>query len=213
MGYDTKLQVSQTGGSISWTLTDYVQNAGLGVAIPEIVHWSSDGRHAYFTNRTIPDGCGDFVNGTDLFRADLETGEVVELMPPLARSLSLSPDESTVAYLPWGPMPDLVLRSVATGSQRTLVWDTPFDVAGDIVWSPDGQNLALTLSSTSCPFPDRTHTIVLVDVQTLTPSVLLENDRRQYVTAAWSETGDLILQDLDGVRWALDVTTGEIMRE
>ncbi|NCF67469.1 MAG: hypothetical protein GWP61_16010, partial [Chloroflexi bacterium] len=119
-GYDTKLQVSSADGSLTWTLADYMQNAGLGATIPEILRWSSDGQHAFFTNRAMVDGCGDFVNGSDLFQGNLETGEVVELMPPLARSLSLSPDDSTVAYFPWGPMPDLILRNLATGEERAL---------------------------------------------------------------------------------------------
>ena len=210
MGYDTILQVSQADGPVTWTLADYLQNPGLGATIPEIVRWSSDGQYAYFSNRSMTDGCGDFVNGSDLFKADLETGEVIELMPPLARSLSLSPDESIVAYLPWGSMPDLVLRNVVTGSQRTLVWDIVFDVAGYMVWSPDGQSVAMTLSSSSCPFPGSVHSIAVVDVETLTPTIVLQNDESGFVTAAWSETGDLVLQDLDGERWALDVTTSTL---
>lgn len=208
-GYDTRLQVSRADGSVTWTLVDYEQDAGLGYAIPVIHRWSADGEHVYFTNSVVPDGCGLFVNGSDLHRADLSTGEATELMPALARALSLSPDETTVAYFPWGPMPDLVLRDLAEGTERKLAWEIPFNDAGNIVWSPDGSALALILSADSCR-PNWNYTTVKVDVPTLEPTVLLENDDRLLSIVSWPEPNRLLLRDWDDRSWSLDTDTGEV---
>jgi hypothetical protein len=109
-------------------------------------------------------------------------------------------------------MPDLILRNLATGEERALHWETEFDVAGNIVWSPDGQSLALTLSSSSCSIPDRTHTIVVVDVETLMPTVLVEDNDQLFVTTAWLDSGRLVLQGLDENRWTLDTRTGALAK-
>jgi Tol biopolymer transport system component len=208
-GYDTELLVSRADGSAAWTLVDTVQNAGLGYTVPEIVRWTPDGQQVYFTNRAVPDGCGLFVNGSDLFRADLSTGEVVELMPSLARALSLSPDETSVAYFPWGPEPDLVLRDLGNGSEIYLSWEISFNNPGNIVWSPDGQDLLLTLSADTC-LPGWAHTIVRVNTTSMTPTVLIENDQRQFTIIEWTEPERALLQDKDGRSWWLDTTTGEV---
>ncbi len=209
-GYDTRLVVSQRDGSRSWSLAEYRQNAGLGLAVPEIVLWSADGQRAYFTNRTVPDGCGALVNGSDLYRADLETGQVTEVMPALARALALSPDESQVAYFPWGPAPDLVVRDLASGTERRLKLEPAFEAAGGIVWSPDDRQLALTLLGSACLLPGYPNTIVLVDVPSLTPTILLEDDVQGFVTSDWPEEGRILLQDVQGNNWSLDPASGEI---
>lgn len=216
-GYRTTLQVSRVDGSASWMLVDTMQGAGLGYTVPEIYHWSPSGDYLYFTNRAVPDGCAFFVNGSDLYRADLHSGEVVEVMPGLARSLALSPDETMVAYFPWGPGPDLILRDLATGNERHVTWEIPFDNPGNIVWAPDGRSLALTLSTNSCIPPDWSHTIVKVDgiepdsCECLPETkILVTEDLRLPMILEWTDPGALLLEDKEGARWWLDVTTGEL---
>jgi hypothetical protein len=209
VGYDTEFRVSRADGAAAWLLMDRVQGAGMGYDVPEVIRWSADGQTLTFTDRPVPDGCGLFVNGSNLFQADLATGQVAELMPTLARSLALSADAGRVAYLPWGPAPDLVLRDLATGAERQVTLDIPLADAGNLVWSPDGQSLALVQAVDPCS-NTTTHSIFRVNLETGAVETLLEADERQFTIVEWPEMNALRLQDKDGGWWRLDPDTGTL---
>lgn len=209
VGYDTKFRVSRADGAVAWLLMDRVQDAGMGYDVPEVIRWSADGQTLTFTNRPVPDGCGLFVNGSNLFQADLATGQVVELMPALARSLGLSADAGRVAYLPWGPAPNLVLRDLATGAERQIALNIPLADAGNLIWSPDGQSLVLVQAVDPCS-NTTTYTVVRVDLETGAAETLLEGDERQFTIVEWPEMNTLRLQDEDGSWWRLDPDTGAL---
>ena len=78
---------------------------GLGYTVPRPFHWSNDGRYLFVTNDPAPDGCALFVNGSDLQRVDLSNGEVTQIVEPVGLWLSLSPDETKLAYLSWEGRP------------------------------------------------------------------------------------------------------------
>ena len=87
--YYTQLKVKKTDGTVEWTVVDEWSRSGLGYTTPQPFHWSRDGRYLYFTNEPVPDGCGLFVNGSDLHRIDLSDGSVTELVPSSGLWLSL----------------------------------------------------------------------------------------------------------------------------
>jgi sugar lactone lactonase YvrE len=100
----TTLAVRQVGGDRHWQVIDRTGQCGLGYATPAIVRCSLDTGSLYFGNAPVPDGCAPFVTTEDLYRLDLETDSVTELLEP-TRSLviALSPDERTISFIEWRP--------------------------------------------------------------------------------------------------------------
>lgn len=91
--YYTELRVRNTNDNIEWTPVTEWNDFGLGYTTPRIVHWSEDERYLYFTNAPHPDGCGLFVNASDLQRLDLAAGSVEEILPfGTTRVLAAAPD-------------------------------------------------------------------------------------------------------------------------
>jgi hypothetical protein len=209
--YYTQLKVSQTNGNLEWVVVDGWEEWLMGHTIPQVLQWSRDGQHLYFTNQVVPGGCTVFVNGSDLQRLDLENGNVEELVPDVGLWLTLAPDEATLAYIGYGGR-GLVIRDLATGNEREMKLDSDQDYqAGRIVWSPDGAALALTLAFRPCTTNWANATsIVYVEIGTLTHSTLLSEDQRLFITLEWITEDQLLLRDNDGLEWLMDVVTGTI---
>jgi Tol biopolymer transport system component len=209
--YQTKLEVVNAAGGVQWTLVDETLNYGLGYTTPRPFHWSKDGRYLYFTNLAVPDGCAVFTNGSDLYRADLTTGQVAEIVPPWVWWVALSPDEQRVAYLRWnGQTLELVVREMATGDERKIGLEARYTQAGNILWSPDGQALMLTLAANPCDPANWTQSIARVELAALSPTILIRDDKRLLTATAWPEANKVLLTDQDGRTWTMEATTGEL---
>ncbi len=150
--YYTNLTVTDVARTSRWTVVDEWAQYGLGYTLPRPFHWSRDGRYLYVTNEPVPDGCALFVNGPDLQRVDLSNGKVTQIVEPVGLWLSLSPDETTLAYLSWAEGRPLVVRDLANGAENEvkLPASDPNWQAGNIVWSQDGDKLALTIANNPC---------------------------------------------------------------
>jgi hypothetical protein len=122
----------------------------LGWTWPSVLQWSQDGQALYYTNIPVPDGCALFVNGSDLWRVDLPTGQVTPLAPVLSVSIALSPGAETLAYIDGRDAPELVLRDLATGAERRVRVAAAGQQAGDIRWSPDGTMLEIKVANEPC---------------------------------------------------------------
>lgn len=147
-------------------------------------------------------------------RVDVSDGSVEDIVPPVGLWLSLSPDETTLAYVGYADR-DLVLRDLSTGRERQAQIKAARDVAefhlGHLVWSPDGSTLMLTVAFDACGPPEgRTHAIVRVDAQTLSQSIVLPEDDRLFTTQTWSKADRVTLHDRDGNAWDLDPWTGDL---
>jgi len=137
---------------------------------------------------------------------------VTEIMPSGAWWLSLSPDEAMLAYLRWsGERLELILRDLARGEERRTQLDAEY-TQGSIVWSPDGTALMLTLASSPCDPVNWTHSVIRVNVATMSPTTLIREDRRLFTTAGWPEAGRVLLTDKDGNSWWMDAITGQVTR-
>jgi hypothetical protein len=211
--YRTQLKVVSTDGTVQWTVVDETSHYGLGYTVPTPFHWSQDGQYLYFTNEPVPDGCALFVNGSDLHRVDLTNRRVTEILPGGAWWLSLSPDEATLAYIRWtGEALELILRDLATGTERQMQFDVKYSDGGSIVWSPDGRALMLTLASNPCDPENWTQSVVRVDAATMLLTTLIHNDTRLFVTVEWPEARQVLLRNKDGNLWWMDTATGEVLR-
>lgn len=202
------LTVSRADGARAWTLVDAWEESALGMTTLRPLQWGRLGRALYLSHVTIPDGCPGLINGSDLFRFDVDAGTLTELLPSQGRIwMRLSPDDRTLAY------GALTLRDLATGEERHVSLDVAEDAtSGHIVWSRSGRALALTVVAGYCGPPEaRVHTIFHVDTTVLAPIVALTDKEHGFVTVAWPEGNAIQLEDKHGQTWWLDMLTGEVV--
>ena len=207
--YFRGLKVVSQDGIVEWILVDKWEEWLLGYPLPRPLRWSPDSRYFYFTTMFVPDGCGLFINGSDVQQLDVTTGRLTELVPRVSSALSLSPDTTMLAYITEGPA--LVLRHLATGAEQQIRLDVPADSpAGSIVWSPDGNAIMLTTAVSPCGPPDWAQSVIRVDVTALSQTTILDDDKRLLQTVEWPEAEKVLLQDWNGNFWWLNPTTGEL---
>jgi len=208
--YRAELTVEATNGSQVWPVIDEWRNSGLGYTYPAPQQWSADGRYLFFTNVPVPDGCAIFVNGGDLLRLDLQTGEAVELLPFVSLAMALSPDSQTLAYYgAYGR--GFQLHDLTTGME------TPLDLPdyggawwqiGGISWSPDGRQLVLIQVLDPCG--DQLTAVLRLDLDEGDFVTLIEPDERGFTLLNWLRDREIRLLDGDGRVWYLETTSGEI---
>lgn len=208
--YYTELRVKKADGSREWTPVAGWSNFGLGYTTPRPLHWSADGRYLYFTNAPVPDGCALFVNASDLQRLDLTDGSIHEVLPTNSTwSLAIAPDGKRVAYRKGD---ELYLLDLATANYAAI---KPAGVEsdatwGNFVWSPDSQKVAFTIAYQPCQPPAWSHSLVVVDPQTLMMTTVMEKDMRRLTIIAWEDTKQILLTDSEGKLWSLALETGAV---
>ena len=212
--YYTNLTITDANRTSHWTVVDSWAPYGLGYTVPRPFHWSNDGKYLYVTNEPAPDGCALFVNGSDLQRVELSNGQVTQIVEPVGLWLSLSPDETELAYLSWDGDRPLVVRDLASGAESAIKLPTGGDAnwqAGNVVWSPDGNSLVLTIANNPCSTGwAQSTSIVQINLTTLEARPLLENDSRLLVMAEWPEPSTIVLQDQNGQQVKMNAATGQI---
>jgi hypothetical protein len=223
--YYTRLIVAGADGQTAWTVVDQWSRYGMGYTTPQPFLWSRDGRAFYFTNMAHPDGCAPFVNATDLYRVDLNTGAVTQIAPSVGLWLALSPDETKLAYAGFRER-GLVVSDLATGREQEtglkLRQNANFgDAIGRILWSADGSTIIYTIANRPCSgaasksqtvFAEST-SIVRLDVATMRQTPLLSDDIQLRMALEWASADKLLVRDKDGQTWLLDVTTGQLEKK
>lgn len=211
--YYTEMRVKKADGSAEWVPVATWSNFGLGYTTPQPLHWSPDGHYLYFTNAPVPDGCGLFVNASDLQRLDLANGEVQEVLPANTTwSLAIAPDGKTVAY---SKADEVFLLDLNTGdlkSQKVADGESNRQL-GNFVWSPNSQQLVFTIAYAPCQPPAWSHSILSMDAQSLSTTTLLEPDQRRFTITEWTEATQLLLADAEKQPWVLDITSGALSQD
>ncbi len=205
-----------TDGVTIWEPAGGWRGHGLGMAYLDVYRWGADGRTLYFANNVLVDGCGLFANFTDLYRLDLETGEITELLPEnSSRYLHLSPDESILASVSWDGNQlwlNLINPETEAENRMPLTAGGESAQAGNLVWSPDGESALITVAYNPC-LPDWSHSTLLVDVAGLTTTTLIDHDPRRFTISEWLNGDTALLLDESGNRWQLHIPSGEVTRE
>ncbi|MFZ4662080.1 MAG: hypothetical protein ACOYNY_34030 [Caldilineaceae bacterium] len=208
--YYTEMRVKKSDGSAQWLTVAEWSRFGLGYTTPQPLRWSPDGRYLYFTNAPIPDGCGLFVNASDLQRLDLADGTVREVLPfGTTWALTVAPDAAKVVYSQGS---ELYILELATSNYASIKVEGLEAGAqwGNFVWSPDSQQVAFTIAYEPCLPSAWRQSIVVVDIRTRTTKTLIEKDKRLFVTQAWLDEDRLQVSDQDGKIWEVEVATGAI---
>ena len=164
----TELTVTSHEDGITWTPVSEWHAYGIGHEFaPTPFHWSNDGRYFYYTSLfDMHGGCGSSMNiGESFDRLDLVDGTVTSLPPPQAfRLLSISPDETRIAYLSGPSMsnfttaPHLVVRDLETAytagaaGKDSVLWQIPLEIewpasVSEIAWGSDSSRLLVTATT------------------------------------------------------------------
>jgi hypothetical protein len=207
--YFVEMVVEQSDGDLAWPVLSEWRHAGLGQDYPQPLRWSADGRYLYYANVAAPDGCSILANGGDLWRIDLENGEVREIAPAIGLVMALSPDESLLAVnASYGR--GFLIRDLESGIEQPLPLPEPAGswAIAELQWSPDGEQLLLIQATNPC-MPMSETAVVLVDAAALAVTTLVEAQERPFTIQEWHEDDFVLLRDKAGATWQLDLNTGE----
>jgi Tol biopolymer transport system component len=213
--YHLLFRVYRVNGSISWTIED-VRQHGLGYGYPVLHQWSRDGRYFYFSSAYAADGGCVFFAGDGWQRVDTKNGRVADLPWPKGLQHALSPDESTVAYVPDGEPLRLIFYDLYAHSERGVTLaparaTSGKPAAGNIVWSPDGSAVALTMASgDGCGITVPVFSVLRVDAASLKLTQLIVNDQRLLTVVKWSPLDSILLRDWNGYSWWINSMTGQM---
>lgn len=199
-----------------WRPYEEWSESGLGDSFVSDFYWSPNGRYVYFTHRGSTHPCG-YPFATNLRRVDLHDGTLVEI--PLTGlelgDISISPDVSRMAYR---TSEGVLLYEFENGISRMLsyTWPAGYDfTVGDYVWSPDGEELAFSLTYPLCHVPEPLRTTTrIINLDSGTVRTPTNADDWLYlpdkVLADPIPTATLALHDfLESLYWGSRVAQGE----
>ena len=215
--YFARLTVRRADGSQMWTAIAEWRQMGLGYNTPKTLIWSAEGDALYFTETGYSDGCGHaFTNGSGLKRLNLSDGTVTELLSQNGYWLTISPDETQVAYLEYGDR-QLGVRDFATGAEQHYPLNDLGTVEmGEIVWAPDASAVVIAVVNNTCVDLDAepSQWVIQVRLADGARTVLVEpSTTRRLKPVAWPSADKLVLVDGAGARWLLTISSGQIAPE
>lgn len=206
--FQTQFWLTNEASGAAWLLLDELRPLGMGYTTPKVVGWEAGATAVYFTEAGQADGGGIFEYHHGLWRGSLLDGSVTELVAAETADVAVTQDGETAVSAAYD-RPDLLIHDLATGAVQPVPLPVPFDLIGGLVWSPSGEQLAVTLVVD--PFDSR-HTIVHYRRADWQPTVLLADDTiHRFVTVGWRDEAALWLRDQAGENWILDVATGEVI--
>ena len=220
---DLILTLSNSENQVLWKLLyqdylppmDFIPDGGMSV-----VHWSNDGRYAYFNSFLGGDGGECFVSGWDsgagLFRLDLQTGNVTTFLSPSDNlwwyGFSFSPTDRRLVY--GARARDLKILDLATGQLISIIPKKDFREGGGYIWSPDGLEFVYSTVTSSDQGEMFSYSVRLVDAQSGSEQTLLESTNECLAVTLWSEDNVLTLEKNYGQAVIeFDLNSNKIVRE
>ncbi len=169
-GYEyVRLTVSRPDQTASWIAFEELDTyGGLGSAYPSHFAWSADGRYLYFEHSGTSDGCG-YLFTTRFHQVELSSGRLREI--PLTGmqfgEITLSPTAEVMAFK---TDEGILVHDLPAGTDRLVPYPWPEGfgyLVGWNAWSPDGRELAFSITTPLCDSPDPSATtIVALNLET-----------------------------------------------
>ncbi|MBL8095407.1 MAG: hypothetical protein JNL73_14650 [Anaerolineales bacterium] len=205
-----RLRVTRADATLAWVPVARWMRSGLGLPTTTVLGWSFT--HLFFADRVTPDGAGLFDSWSNLQRLDLRTGLVDRVGPiDLTGVFSLTPNARTlvVVQLDRVRIMDLGLQTL---TDVTYTFDGPSRAAGGVVWSRNGSGFLFTTFDNALDWQNGTATIWRVDLEEPKIAWVLQDQGRGFTAVSWRDLDIAVLRDKDGVRWRLNLLTGEVVR-
>jgi len=190
-----------------------------------ISHWSSDGRYAYTSPDPHTDGYWEpFHQGVGLFRLNLETGEISELLPLggddwIFYSYAISPDDNILAYIVTDRSPvTLNIRDLQTEKEQSFQFASNYNTGGALIWSPDGEKLVFSVTQYDTSTAHYIATSIMIwHRDTSTTTELIKDHPSQMRVVEWIDETRVILESvMDGPTqvttqlYEFDLTTSKL---
>jgi hypothetical protein len=179
-------------------------------------YWTNDHRYFYF--RYIVHGDGGYFFGSTiaLWRMDLTTGKVDEVLRPTIverrfsgrfMDLSFSPSGRRLAYIYQTEGSDLNLVDMKTGALQVIPIPDPYTLAGVFLWQPNGTSLILEMAGPEGDYSMPSYYgAMLVDLIDLS-SILLVDHSPSYFRKQILTDDNVIFFNQDGYIWNLNFHT------
>ena len=174
---------------------DFVPDDG-GIAV---VHWSNDGRYAYFSSYSNGSGGGCFVpnshEGWGLFRLDLKTGNIKTILPLVDTKMvwygfSFSPTDRQLVYGVGAK--NFIILDMITGESLNINHEKDFDDGGGFIWTQNG--LEFVYSTGTFTSKSEIYSLRLVNVRTGSEQILLEANNSCYLATEWKDNNTVLIE-------------------
>jgi len=192
--------VSTADGSRTVVDTQLLNCGGLGPAGLEGRFWTPDGAYFYYTGARdgVPDGCGYWEQPLGRFN-------MIKWLPEFVGGGPISPDGTRIAT--WLDH-SLTIWEVSGDQIGSVPHPIEGVLPGPIAWAPDGLSVAFLLSEGYCPL-GTTH-LVTLDLDTLTPVVVLSSTAPSFAHLEWDRRGRVILFDEQSTTWSYNIDSGKL---
>lgn len=189
------------------------------------IRWSNDGVYAYTSPNPHIDGYWEpFHQGIVLYRLNLETGQINEVLPLgkddwIFYSFAFSPDDRWLAYIVTDKSPVLMkFRDLHTGAERTFEFDSKYNTGGGFVWSLDNQKLVFSVTQfDTSAYKYIATSLILWDKDTEKLTELIKDYPGQIKTMEWIDETKIKLEamisDSETITtqtYEFDLTTNEL---
>ena len=207
-------EVLTTDGKILWSIS-YENKLGAFEPGWHPFYWSPDGKYVYFTCYHGPDdGSTKFfgnalMDGDCIYRFDVDTGELVELIPeikPGYYAFAISPDGSQLVYTNQTETPvKIKLLDLNNFDERVLFTaDEKILETGSFGWSPKMDKIVFT----TLEMPEdkkRAYSMFMLDLKSLKTQVLITDFNEWLGLESWDEQGRIYYRDSNRAVWELNL--------
>ena len=190
-------EIITADGNILWPIS-YENKLGAFEPAWHPFYWSTDEKYIYFTCYHGPDDGSTKFFGNDLkdgdcvYRFDIETGKLVELIPeilPGYYAFTISPDGNQLLYSNQTETPvKLKSLDLNTQTEKTLFTaDEKFAEIGSFGWSPKMDKLVFVAMKITAGETNRFYTIFMLDLKSLSAKIIAENLTERLRFDSWNE--------------------------
>ena len=165
--------------------------------VMDVEYWSQGGRYLFIMPRMVADGgLGWFwQKNTHLIRMELENGTWVDT--GMGAAYSFSPGDRYIAFRRGN---ELVIHEFFTGEERVFVVPEEYTAFGQLMWSPDANQIMFVASTVEelleyKGVPDGL-SLLLLDVTSMQVRIILEKDERFLFPLEWQDADTVFLGSL-----------------
>ncbi len=184
-----------------------------------IAHWSPDGKYVYLK----PDWCCTTIPGTvfynafALYRLNLFTGELGEIIPPGYYSIAFSP---SAKFLVFSDGKVFHLLNLRDNKDEQIKLDVDYIGLGHFTWSENEEQLFFVGAlegwekNLSNPSPDNNgFSLLLLDTRKMLIKTLIKNDHRLLAPLdknEWKSENELVLVDMYANSYIYNIDSGKL---
>jgi Tol biopolymer transport system component len=213
-------EVLTTDGKVLWKLS-YENKLGAFEPGWNPFFWSTDGKYIYFTCYHGPDDGSTKFFGNDqkdgdcVYRFDIETGELFEIIPeidPGYYAFTISSDGNQLIYANQTETPvKIKLLDLKSLKERVLLTaDENVLEIGSFGWSPKMDEVIFTTLKMADD-EKRVYSIFLLDLKNLKTQVLISGFNEWLGLESWDEQGRIIYRDTYRAVWELNLQSKKLM--